>query len=242
MTEHNANGRHSPMINGRKVLAVIPARQGSKGLPGKNTRMLAGKPLLGWTIAAAQNSQLIDRLVLSSNDPLAMEYALSVNCEVPFVRTKELSNDTTSGVDVVLDAIQRCAGFDYVVLLQPTSPLRTASDIDNSLQFVVQHKANSCISIVESLSNPHWMYFRNSQNQLEQVLDSPKITQRQDLPSVYEPNGAIYIADIKWLLLERSLITAETIGYEMPTDRSIDIDNIDDFNEAESYLQRMHFC
>ena len=90
------------MIDGKRVLAVIPARQGSKGLPGKNTRMLAGKPLLGWTIAAAQNSQLIDRLVLSTNDSLAMNYARSVDCEVPFSRSEELSSDTVAVVDVVL--------------------------------------------------------------------------------------------------------------------------------------------
>jgi CMP-N,N'-diacetyllegionaminic acid synthase len=226
------------MIDGKRILAVIPARQGSKGLPGKNTRMLAGKPLLGWTIAAAQNSQLIDRLVLSSNDPLAMEYARSVNCEVPFVRTEELSTDVTTGVDVVLDAVLRCPGFDYVVLLQPTSPLRTSDDIDSSLRFVMESKATSCISIVESQSNPHWMYFRNSQHQLTQVLDGAKVTRRQDLPLAYEPNGAIYIANINYLLKERSLITTDTIGYEMPRERSIDIDNIEDFSAAEIFLQQ----
>jgi CMP-N,N'-diacetyllegionaminic acid synthase len=227
------------MINGRKVLAVVPARQGSKGLPGKNTRMLAGKPLLGWTIAAAQQSDLIDRLVLSSNDPLAMEYAESVNCEVPFIRSEELSSDTTSGTDVVIDAAVRCPGFDYVVLLQPTSPLRAFEDIDNSLRFAFEHGAKSCISIVESLSNPHWMFFKDSKHQISKVLDVPIISRRQDLPVAYEPNGAIYIAEINWLLRESSLITSETLGYEMPRERSVDIDNLEDFKLAESYLQKI---
>jgi len=154
------------------------------------------------------------------------------------VRTEELSTDVTTGVDVVVDAVLRCPGFDYVVLLQPTSPLRTSDDIDSSLRFVKESKATSCISIVESRSNPHWMYFRNSQHQLSQVLDGPKITRRQDLPLAYEPNGAIYIANINYLLTERSLITTDTIGYEMPRDRSIDIDNIDDFSAAEIFLQQ----
>ena len=233
----NESGKQFPMIDGKKVLAVIPARQGSKGLPGKNIRMLAGKPLLGWTIAAAQNSQLIDRLVLSSNDSLAMDYARSVNCEVPFSRTEELSGDTVTGVDVVIDAVNRCPGFDVVVLLQPTSPLRTTEDIDNALRFVIENSAVSGISIVQSRSNPHWMYYRDSEQQLIQVLDGQNITRRQELPLVYEPNGAIYIADINYLLDERSLITTRTIGYEMPSDRSIDIDNIDDFKAAESYLR-----
>ena len=227
------------MIDGRKVLAVIPARQGSKGLPGKNTRMLAGKPLLGWTISAAQKSEHVDRLVLSSNDPLAIEYAESVNCEVPFVRAEEISTDETAGVDVVLDAVLRCPGFDYVVLLQPTSPLRTSDDIDNSLQFACEQSATSCISVAESLSSPHWMYYRNSKHQLIRVLDGPTFTRRQDLPLAYEPNGAIYIADVNWLLRERSLIAAETLGFEMSRDRSIDIDDVNDFSVAESYLQRM---
>ena len=233
----NESGKLFPMIDGKKVLAVIPARQGSKGLPGKNTRMLAGKPLLGWTIAAAQNSQLIDRLVLSTNDSLARDYARSVNCEVPFSRTEDLSSDTVAGVDVLIDAVNRCPGFDFVVLLQPTSPLRTTEDIDKALQFVMDNGVTSCISIVQSRSNPHWMYYRNSEQQLIQVIDGQNITHRQGLPLVYEPNGAIYIADINYLLDERSLITRQTIGYEMPRDRSIDIDNIDDFNAAESYLQ-----
>jgi CMP-N,N'-diacetyllegionaminic acid synthase len=233
----NESGRQFPMIDSKKVLAVIPARQGSKGLPGKNNRMLAGKPLLGWTIAAAQNSQFIDRLVLSSNDSLAMDYARSVNCEVPFSRTEELSSDTVAGVDVVIDAVNRCPGFDFVVLLQPTSPLRTTEDIDNALQFVMENNATSCISIVQSRSNPHWMYYRNSKHELTQVLGGQIITRRQDLPLVYEPNGAIYIAEIKNLLDEGSLITTDTVGYEMPRDRSIDIDNLDDFNAAEIYLQ-----
>ena len=233
----NENGNRSPMIKSKKVLAVIPARQGSKGLPGKNTRMLAGKPLLGWTIAAAQNSQLIDRLVLSSNDSLAMDYARSVNCEVPFSRTEELSSDTVAGVDVVIDAVNRCPGFDVVVLLQPTSPLRTTEDIDNALRFAIENSATSCISIVQSSSSPHWMYYKNSEQQLFQVLDGQNITRRQDLPLVYEPNGAIYIAEINHLLNQRSLITTDTVGYEMPRDRSIDIDDLDDFNAAEIYLQ-----
>lgn len=233
----NESGKQFPMIDGKKVLAVIPARQGSKGLPGKNTRKLAGKPLVGWTITAAQNSQLIDRLVLSTNDSLAMDYARSVNCEVPFSRTEELSSDTVAGVDVVIDAVNRCPGFDFVVLLQPTSPLRTTEDIDNALRFVMENNATSCISIVQSRSNPHWMYYRNSKHELTQVLGGQIITRRQDLPLVYEPNGAIYIAEIKNLLDEGSLITTDTVGYEMPRDRSIDIDNLDDFNAAEIYLQ-----
>ena len=233
----NESGKQFPMIDSKKVLAVIPARQGSKGLPGKNNRMLAGKPLLGWTIAAAQNSQFIDRLVLSSNDSLAMDYARSVNCEVPFSRTEELSSDTVAGVDVVIDAVNRCPGFDFVVLLQPTSPLRTTEDIDNALRFLTENNATSCISIVQSRSNPHWMYYRNSKYELTQVLGGQIITRRQDLPLVYEPNGAIYIAEINNLLDEGSLITTDTVGYEMPRDRSLDIDTLDDFNAAEIYLQ-----
>jgi N-acylneuraminate cytidylyltransferase len=153
------------------------------------------------------------------------------------MRTEGLSSDTVAGVDVAIDAVYRCPGFDYVVLLQPTSPLRTTEDIDNALRFVIENSAASGISIVQSRSNPHWMYYRNSEQQLIQVLDGQNITRRQELPLVYEPNGAIYIANISYLLEERSLITTQTIGYEMPLDRSIDIDNIDDFNAAECYLQ-----
>ena len=113
-----------------RPIVIIPARGGSKGVPRKNIRELAGKPLIAWTIEAAKKSKYIDRLILSSEDPEIIEVAKAFDCEVPFVRPFELAQDDTPGIEVVLDAVKRCPGYTHVLLLQPTSPFRTHKHID----------------------------------------------------------------------------------------------------------------
>ncbi len=129
------------MIDEKKILAVIPARGGSKGVPRKNIRDLAGKPLIAWTIEAAKKSKYIDRLILSSEDPEIIAVAKSYGCEVPFVRKIELAQDDTPGIEVVLDAVQRCLGYTHVLLLQPTSPFRTHKHIDDLIEKFNQKKS-----------------------------------------------------------------------------------------------------
>ena len=126
------------MIGGRSVLAVITARGGSKGLPGKNLAPFRGEPLIARTIRAAQGAPSIDRLILSSDDPAIMETARSLGCEAPFQRAAELASDTAASIDVLLDAADRAPGYDIVVLLQPTSPLRTAGDIEATLAVMAE--------------------------------------------------------------------------------------------------------
>lgn len=120
-----------------KILAIIPARGGSKGVPRKNIRDLAGKPLIAWTIEEAKKSKYITRLILSSEDEEIIEAAKKYGCEVPFVRPIELAQDNTPGIEPVLHAIEKCPGYDYVLLLQPTSPLRTVEDIDGCIEFLL---------------------------------------------------------------------------------------------------------
>ena len=122
------------MIDGRSVLAIIPARGGSKGVPRKNIRPLGGKPLIAWTIEAAHRSAWIDRLILSSEDQEIIDTACAWGCDVPFVRPAELARDCTPGIDPVLHALKQLPSFDLVVLLQPTSPLRSAADIDRCIE------------------------------------------------------------------------------------------------------------
>lgn len=121
-------------------LAIIPARGGSKGVPRKNIRNLAGKPLIAWTIEEAKKSKYINRVILSSDDNEIIEIAKNYNCEVPFVRPKNIAEDNTPGIDPVLHAIKQCPGYDYVVLLQPTSPLRTVEDIDGCIRYMLNKK------------------------------------------------------------------------------------------------------
>jgi len=129
------------MINNKTILTIIPARGGSKGVKRKNVRNLAGKPLIAWTIEAAKNSKYLDRVVLSSEDKEIIKIAKEYGCEVPFVRSKELAKDDTPGIDVVLHALNMIRErYNYVVLLQPTSPLRTECHIDECIELCVKKK------------------------------------------------------------------------------------------------------
>src|SRR5215470_19477410 len=144
------------MIDGKKVLAIIPARGGSKGLAGKNIIEVAGKPLIAWTIAEANKSRYIDRLILSSDDPKTIEVAKAHGCEVPFVRPAELAQDETPGVDPVLHAISMLRGYEIVIVLQVTSPLRRVMDIDDCLDYLLSCDANACVSVTGVDQNPYY--------------------------------------------------------------------------------------
>jgi CMP-N,N'-diacetyllegionaminic acid synthase len=225
------------MIHGTKVLAVIPARGGSKGLPGKNIRDLAGKPLVAWTIEAAQASRCIDRLILSSNDDEIVQVARRWGCDVPFVRGEDLATDEATTVDVVLDSLRRCPGYDWVVVLQPTSPLRTSGDIDSCLLECLDQDASVGVSVCEATVSPYWMFSRDGQGQLQTLLPMPQgATRRQDLPRTYQLNGALYVAKCGWLQANPKFITPKTYAYVMPQQRSIDIDDEVDFRLAELML------
>src|SRR4051812_34752800 len=129
------------MIDGKSVLGLIAARGGSKGVPGKNIFVVNGRPLIQWSIDAARASRYIDRLILSSDDSAIMEVASNAGCEVPFRRDAALASDDANAIDVVADALMRLPGYDMVVLLQPTSPLRIAADIDGAIELLVSSEA-----------------------------------------------------------------------------------------------------
>jgi len=212
------------MIKGKSVLGIITARGGSKGFPGKNIADLAGKPLISYTITAGKNSKYIDRLILSSDDEDIIRVAKEVGCEVPFVRPAELALDTTPGIDPVLHAINSIEGkYDYIVLLQPTSPLRTAEDIDGAIKKCLSgHPA--CVSVSEPDKSPFWMYSITETDKMVPILES-KAYRRQDLPKIFALNGAVYVAETQYLIDRKTFITEETVAYVMPKIRSIDIDN-----------------
>lgn len=213
------------MIDGKRVLAVIPARGGSKGVPRKNIRMLAGKPLIAWTIEESQKSIYIDRLILSSEDEEIIEVARTWGCEAPFVRPAELAGDETPGIEPVLHAIKNIPGYDYVVLLQPTSPLRAVVDIDGCIKACVRVGAKACVSVTEPEKSPYWMYVLDEENRMRPLIKSNAlIARRQDLPSVYALNGAVYVAECRWLLESKSFLSEETVAYPMRKENSIDID------------------
>lgn len=220
------------------MLALITARGGSKGLPGKNVLFAAGKPLVAWTVEAALSAECVDRVVLSSDDDEIMAAARAAGCEVPFRRPVHLASDVATSIDVVLHALDQLPGYEYVVLLQPTSPLRTAADIDAAFKLMIESGAPSCVSVCEADQSPYWMYRVEVGNKLQRLLSEVDgITRRQDLPPVYVLNGAIYIARTDWLRENKSFVGEETVAYLMPKERSLDIDTAQDFELFRSRIE-----
>ena len=231
------------MIEGGKkmkptFLAVIPARGGSKGIPRKNIREIAGKPLMAWTIEEAKKSKYITKLILSSDDKEIIDVAKQYGCEAPFVRPKALAADETPGVDPILHAIEQCPGYDYVVVLQPTSPLRTVENIDGAIEMLLAKKRDFCVSVTESNQSPYWMYNLNVNGMMDPVIKQPNFAvRRQDLTPAFYLNGAVYVAKTKRFKITKSFLTNETLGYVMSENQSFDIDTEEDFIQCEQILR-----
>ena len=225
------------MIEGKKVLAVIPARGGSKGIKDKNIKEIAGKPLIAWTIEEAARSKNIDRLILSSDEESIIQVAKEYCCDVPFVRPAALAQDDTPGVEPILHAIKELPGYDFVVVLQPTSPLRVCSDIDEAIELCVRMVAPACVSVTPPGKNPFWTYYLDEDNHLTPLLGGDLVSHRQNLPDVMALNGAVYVAECEWLTRTRSFMAPETIGYRMPPERSFDIDDVLDHEICDFLLR-----
>lgn len=225
------------MIDGRRVLAVVPARGGSKGLPRKNVLDLGGRPLIAWTLTAAQQATHIDRCVVSTDDTEIASVARAHGGEVPFMRPAELAGDHAATMDTVFHVLDRLPGFDFVVLLQPTSPLRSAADIEQTLERMIAAGAPACVSVTEPAKSPYWSYRIDAHGRLVPLTD-PAYTRvrRQDLPPAYVLNGAVYAARVDWLREQGSFLHPDTLAYPMPAERSLDIDTALDLRLAELLL------
>lgn len=213
------------MYNNKKIIAIVPARGGSKGLPRKNLCDLNGKSLLAWTFDSAQNSKYIDRVILSSEDKEIISRAEEIGFEIPFIRPKELATDEATSMDVVIHAIQELTEGDTYILLQPTSPLRTTFDIDRCIELQENSKAPSCVSVCQPEKSAYWM-FKQDKDSIEPLFGwSYFEKRRQDLPKLYTVNGAIYVASKNTLLDIKTFFIPGMKFYEMPPERSVDIDN-----------------
>jgi N-acylneuraminate cytidylyltransferase len=213
------------LIEGRTVLAVIPARGGSKGVARKNIRPLRGKPLIAWTIEAARASSRIDRLVVSSEDAEILEAARQLGCEAPFVRPAELARDDTPGMAPLRHAIAELPAHHYTVLLQPTSPLRATGDIDACIEQCHATGADACISVMAAPKPPQWTFVKREGNRIEPWLSAGEFeSRRQDFPALVVPNGAVYVARTEWLAQGRTFFEGRVVCHEMPPERSLDID------------------
>jgi len=226
------------MFKNKKILAIVPARGGSKGVPGKNIKMAGGKPLIAWVIDAAKKSKYIDRLILSSDDNEIIRIAQKYKCEVPFKRPAALAQDKSLTADAIVHALNELSGYDYVVLLQPTSPLTQTRDIDGCIEFCINSVADAVVSVTQPDKSPYWMFNMGERNTLSPVLGKAYLNQpRQALPPVYVPSGAIYIAESRWFLEHKSFYSDATLGYVVPRERSLDIDTALDFKIFETIMK-----
>lgn len=224
------------MIHGKSVLAIITARGGSKGVPRKNIRLLGGKPLIAYTIEAAQSAKCVDRVILSTDDAEIADVAARHGCEIPFMRAPSLATDTAPSSEVVLDALARCPGCDYFVLLQPTSPLRTAADIDACAELCLTAGAPACVSVAEVRESPFWMYRVSEKRALSPIMPPVTATRRQDLETIYALNGAVYFAASDWYIQNKTFLGPSTVAHVMPAERSVDLDTEADFAYLTSLI------
>lgn len=227
------------MYENRKILAVITARAGSKRLPNKNILNLAGKPLIAWTIEAAAESKYIDKLIVSTDSEEIKEVSLKYGAEVPFMRPAELATDTTDSMVVLNHAIDYFKEqFDYILLLQPTSPLRTVEDIDHAMEMLNENTL-AVVSVCEMEHSPLWANILPENHSMEGFI-RPEIKglRSQDLPKFYRLNGALYISEMEEFFFNHGFFGKNTKAYIMPIERSVDIDNSLDMHFAEFLLQR----
>lgn len=226
-----------------KVLGVIPARGGSKGVPGKNIKCLGGKPLLQWTAEAARASRLLTRVVLSTDSEEIAAVGRECGLEVPFIRPSSLSLDTTPTLPVLQHAVRvletRSDPFDAVCLLQPTSPFRNESDIDSCIALMESAQADSVVSVlaVPYEYNPHWVYFREDSGMLRLSTGAIEpIPRRQDLPPAYHREGSVYVTRRDELMERNSLFGRRVIGYIVDRAENVNIDTASDWVRAERFL------
>jgi CMP-N,N'-diacetyllegionaminic acid synthase len=224
------------VIGSQTVLALIPARGGSRGIPRKNIADLAGMPLIQWTINAAMASVYIDSILISTDDPdvkaLALEQGIGV-----LDRPQSIAGDSATAAEVIAHALTSTGHTGILVYLQPTSPFRESDDIDRSLELLGSGDAEGVVSVTEAAENPEWMYrLSTTDSGLEPIVPHHSAFRRQDLPRTVKLNGAVYCADTQSLLPDGSFFKLRLAGYEMPASRSIDIDDPEDLELARQHV------
>jgi CMP-N,N'-diacetyllegionaminic acid synthase len=228
------------------MLAIIPARGGSKGLPGKNVRPLGGKPLIAYTIEAALASSSISRVVVSTDCEKIAEVSRRCGADVPFLRPLELAQDNSLAIDAYIYTIEKlkiesqASDFANFVVLQPTSPLRTSADIESSITVFKDRNADAVIACREAPHPVQWYKYIDSNSVLRHYsANSERLKNRQEEPVTYLPNGSVYVLNYAALVSTRTYYTDKTFAYVMPAARSVDIDTIEDFEFAEYQLTRL---
>lgn len=227
------------------ILGIITARGGSKGIPGKNIKLLGGKELVAYTIEVAKKSKLITHLIVSTDDEEIAKVCRKYGADVPFMRPKELAKDSTTHVPVIQHAVnffekKHNITIDYIASLQPTSPFRLAEDIDKTLEKLIQSGADSAVSLVEIKENhPIKIKKLEGDRVLAYSVEEKDATLRQDFPVAYKRSGAIHSMK-RETIMDKNLIYGEhTVGHVVPQERSIDIDEPVDWIKAEYMLKEL---
>lgn len=227
-----------------RVLGIIPARGGSKGVHRKNIRPLCGKPLLAYTAEAAASAAKLTRTILSTDDEEIADIGRSLGIDVPFMRPVELAEDATATFPVILHAVTKLESlgeyYDAICLLQPTNPLRRAEDIDSCIEMMETTGADSVISIlpVPHVYNPKWVYWRLADGEMKLSSgDAEPVTRRQDLPAAFHREGSVYVTKRSVLTEYGNLYGGNVRGYEIDEANSINIDTQDDWHQAEAMIK-----
>ena len=236
------------MYKNKTFLAIIPARGGSKRLPRKNVLDLNGKPLIAWSIEAGLKSNYIDEVMVTTDDDEIIDISKKFGANVPFKRPEKLADDYATRPEVIKHAIEFYQNelgkqFDYLVFLQPTSPLRDEKDIDNAIEFMFEKNGDAVVSVCELEHPIHWSGTLPEDKNMSKFLDNVAVQSRsQDLEKYYRLNGAIYICDVQKFLEEGCVFLKENIfAFEMAQEKSIDIDTDFDVNMVKRIIESNKF-
>lgn len=230
------------MYKGKKILAIIPARGGSKGIPSKNIIEIYGKPLIQYSIESANSSKYIDRTIISTDDLKIKEVAEKCGGDVPFIRPEELAQDTSKTIDCLIHGIEWLKNigeeYDYLVLLQNTVPLRKGQHIDEAIEKLIGSDERSLVSITEVEENPVLMRTLNSDGTVKNMLNISSTIRRQDFPKFYRVDGAIYIQKLDDEFNLDTSLNDGKLAYVMKEEYSVDIDTYLDIKKIEYYLEK----
>lgn len=233
------------MIDNKKILAIIPARAKSTRLPGKNINDFVGKPLIAWTIESALKSSYIDRVIVSTDDSNIANISKFYGADVPFMRPTEISLDSSPSIDLVIHAVEELSKtgdyFQYIILLQPTSPLRSTSHINEAIELLKKKRASNIVSVTLVEHPVEWTNTLPLDLSMKKFMSNKNTNMRsQDYPVKYSLNGAIYIVDIEKMLDENKLVLqSNSFAYVMAKKDSIDIDTIEDWDYAEYCAKKL---
>ncbi len=234
------------MIEKKKLICIIPARKGSKGLKNKNIRRLNNIPLIAWSILLAKKCNEIDDIIVSTDSVKISKIAKKYGAKVPFIRPKKLATDKASSFNVIKHTInffkKKNIFYDYVLLLEPTSPLRDLKDVNFCIKKVLSKKIETLVSITKSINqHPSFLYSLNKKSFLKPYFENSKkklYIRRQDLEPLYYLEGSVYMSKVSTLLSKKTFYHKKTQGFRVEKWKSLEIDDINDFYLAEFYAKK----